>query len=107
MSSTLRDESFDVLSESFNAMADSLQNRINELAELSQMQQRFVSDVSHELRTPLTTIRLAGDVLYSQRDNLDTLGARTGCPNRPDFSPYAGDGRTLQFAAVRRAAVRS
>src|SRR3546814_1373276 len=48
------------LAASFNGMADSLQARIRELAELSVMQQRFVSDVSHELRTPLTTIRLAG-----------------------------------------------
>nr|WP_279587632.1 MtrAB system histidine kinase MtrB [Lysinibacter cavernae] len=71
------DEQFDVLSQSFNDMADSLQNRISELAELSQMQQRFVSDVSHELRTPLTTIRLAGDVLYGQREKLDTTAART------------------------------
>ena len=55
------------LARSFNGMADSLQSQIKELADLSEMQQRFVSDVSHELRTPLTTIRLAGDLLYDQR----------------------------------------
>ena len=55
------------LARSFNEMADSLQQQITKLAELSRVQQRFVSDVSHELRTPLTTIRLAGDVLYDQR----------------------------------------
>ncbi|UOE44533.1 MtrAB system histidine kinase MtrB [Agromyces larvae] len=65
------------LSASFNGMADSLQARIRELAELSVMQQRFVSDVSHELRTPLTTIRLAGDVLHGQRDEFDATTART------------------------------
>ncbi|MHA3723359.1 MtrAB system histidine kinase MtrB [Leucobacter sp. HY1910] len=57
------DEHFDVLSEGFNNMADTLQSRIHELDQLSEMQQRFVSDVSHELRTPLTTIRLASEVL--------------------------------------------
>jgi len=36
-----------------------------------------VSDVSHELRTPLTTIRLAGDVLYEQRDQFSPTTART------------------------------
>ena len=41
------------------------------------MQQRFVSDVSHELRTPLTTIRLAGDVLYGQRDDFSGPTSRT------------------------------
>ncbi|MGO1435522.1 MAG: MtrAB system histidine kinase MtrB [Canibacter sp.] len=54
---------FDVLSDNFNDMADTLGDRIEELDALSNMQQRFVSDVSHELRTPLTTIRLASELL--------------------------------------------
>jgi two-component system, OmpR family, sensor histidine kinase MtrB len=65
------------LARSFNGMAASLQNQITRLAALSQVQQRFVSDVSHELRTPLTTIRLAGDVLYDQRESFPPATART------------------------------
>jgi two-component system, OmpR family, sensor histidine kinase MtrB len=65
------------LARSFNRMADSLQRQITQLADLSRVQQRFVSDVSHELRTPLTTIRLAGDVLYDQRDQFSPTTART------------------------------
>ncbi|TFB53961.1 MtrAB system histidine kinase MtrB [Cryobacterium tagatosivorans] len=65
------------LARSFNGMADSLQSQIKELADLSEMQQRFVSDVSHELRTPLTTIRLAGDVLYDQRSSFPPATGRT------------------------------
>ncbi|MCA1943394.1 MAG: HAMP domain-containing histidine kinase [Yonghaparkia sp.] len=65
------------LARSFNRMADSLQRQITQLATLSRVQQRFVSDVSHELRTPLTTIRLAGDVLYEQRDQFSPTTART------------------------------
>ncbi len=65
------------LARSFNRMADSLQRQITQLASLSRVQQRFVSDVSHELRTPLTTIRLAGDVLYEQRDQFSPTTART------------------------------
>jgi len=65
------------LARSFNGMAASLQNQITRLAALSQVQQRFVSDVSHELRTPLTTIRLAGDVLYDQRETFPPATART------------------------------
>lgn len=65
------------LARSFNGMADSLQKQISQLAELSRVQQRFVSDVSHELRTPLTTIRLAGDVLYDQREDFTPSTART------------------------------
>jgi two-component system sensor histidine kinase MtrB len=65
------------LARSFNGMADSLQQQITKLAELSRVQQRFVSDVSHELRTPLTTIRLAGDVLYDQRASFPPATERT------------------------------
>ena len=56
--------------ESFNDMARSLQQKVDDLTELSRVQQRFVSDVSHELRTPLTTIRMAASVLDSQRETL-------------------------------------
>jgi two-component system, OmpR family, sensor histidine kinase MtrB len=66
-----------VLARSFNKMADSMQRQIVRLANLSKVQQRFVSDVSHELRTPLTTIRLAGDVLYNQRESFSPESART------------------------------
>jgi two-component system sensor histidine kinase MtrB len=66
-----------VLARSFNKMADSMQNQIVRLANLSKLQQRFVSDVSHELRTPLTTIRLAGDVLYAKRASFGPDNART------------------------------
>jgi two-component system sensor histidine kinase MtrB len=59
------------LAKSFNRMADSLQMQITKLASVSKMQQRFVSDVSHELRTPLTTIKLAGDLIFEARKDLD------------------------------------
>jgi two-component system sensor histidine kinase MtrB len=65
------------LARSFNHMADSMQRQLTELADLSVMQQRFVSDVSHELRTPLTTIKLAADVLYNQREDFDQTTRRT------------------------------
>lgn len=65
------------LGRSFNAMADSIENQIKELGELSMVQQRFVSDVSHELRTPLTTIRLAAEMLNDQRTEFDATTART------------------------------
>lgn len=70
------DDELAVLGRSFNAMADSIQTQIKELADLSLVQQRFVSDVSHELRTPLTTIRLAADMLNDQREAFDPTTAR-------------------------------
>ncbi len=65
------------LGASFNHMAASLQEQITQLATLSQMQQRFVSDVSHELRTPLTTVRMAAEVLFDARDDFDPINKRS------------------------------
>jgi len=64
------------LATSFNEMAASLARQIHQLEDLSRVQQRFVSDVSHELRTPLTTIRMAADVVYDDRDQLDAPTSR-------------------------------
>jgi two-component system sensor histidine kinase MtrB len=62
---------------SFNEMAASLQEKLAELEDLSQVQRQFVSDVSHELRTPLTTIRIASDVLFAARDEMGAAPARS------------------------------
>lgn len=66
-----------VLGTSFNHMADNIQEQIVQLETLSKMQQRFVSDVSHELRTPLTTVKMAAELLYSGRDNMDASFQRS------------------------------
>ena len=66
-----------VLAKSFNKMAGSLQQQIEQLDSLSRMQRRFVSDVSHELRTPLTTIKLAGEVIFGNRAKLDPALTRS------------------------------
>jgi len=71
------DDVLATLARSFNGMAESLRGQITQLAELSTVQQRFVSDVSHELRTPLTTIRLAADVLADRAGDFSPETART------------------------------
>ena len=65
------------LATSFNEMAASLQEKLQELEDLSQVQRQFVSDVSHELRTPLTTIRIASDVLFAARQEMDAAAGRS------------------------------
>lgn len=65
------------LATSFNEMADSLQGQLRELEELSMVQRQFVSDVSHELRTPLATIKMAADLLFESRGDLDPAAARS------------------------------
>lgn len=65
------------LARSFNEMAESLQDQIRRMEELSAMQRRFVSDVSHELRTPLTTIRMASEIIHESRDQMNEDAARS------------------------------
>lgn len=52
-----------ILTESFNDMAEALQQRIERDA-------RFASDVSHELRSPLTTLAASVEVMEARRDEL-------------------------------------
>jgi signal transduction histidine kinase len=49
--------------DSFNAMADAVQARVEREA-------RFASDVSHELRTPITALAAATEVLEARRDEM-------------------------------------
>jgi two-component system sensor histidine kinase MtrB len=65
------------LATSFNGMAGSLQGKLRELEELSNVQRQFVSDVSHELRTPLATIKMAAEVLFDARAELDAAAGRS------------------------------
>lgn len=65
------------LAHSYNEMAQSIEQQISRLENLSRVQQRFVSDVSHELRTPLTTLRMASEVIYNQRNSFDPVVARS------------------------------
>jgi two-component system sensor histidine kinase MtrB len=65
------------LATSFNDMAASLQEKLYQLEELSKVQRQFVSDVSHELRTPMTTIRMAAEILFESREELDAAAARS------------------------------
>jgi two-component system sensor histidine kinase MtrB len=72
-----RDDELAQLAGSFNDMADSLQEKITKLEEMSRLQRRFTSDVSHELRTPLTTVRMAADVLHGARSAFPPEMARS------------------------------
>jgi two-component system sensor histidine kinase MtrB len=65
------------LAASFNQMAENLQRHILRLEEMSRLQRRFTSDVSHELRTPLTTVRMAADLIFNIREELDPIVSRS------------------------------
>jgi two-component system sensor histidine kinase MtrB len=62
---------------SFNDMAESIEQQISRLENLSRVQQRFVSDVTHELRTPLTTLRMASEVIHNNRESFEPPIARS------------------------------
>lgn len=65
------------LAQSYNEMAESIQQQISQLEEFGTLQRRFTSDVSHELRTPLTTVRMAADVLHASREQFPPGLARS------------------------------
>ena len=52
-----------ILTESFNDMAEALQQRVERDA-------RFASDVSHELRSPLMTLAASVEVMEARRDDM-------------------------------------
>jgi two-component system sensor histidine kinase MtrB len=66
-----------LLAASFNQMAENLQRQIIRLEEMSRLQRRFTSDVSHELRTPLTTVRMAADLIFTERQDFEPAVARS------------------------------
>ncbi len=57
------DRDLKILTDSFNDMAEALQQRIERDA-------RFASDVSHELRSPLMTLSASVEVMEARRDEL-------------------------------------
>ena len=63
------DPDLEGLTNSFNAMVDQLQERIEREA-------RFNSDVSHELRSPLTTLAASLEVLERDQDQLPVRSQR-------------------------------
>ncbi|WP_378730946.1 ATP-binding protein [Nocardia brasiliensis] len=67
--SATRDQDLAITVESFNAMVDSLQRRI-------EREHRLFGDVSHELRTPLTTLVASVDVLNRHREDLPERSQR-------------------------------
>ncbi len=60
---TTDDPDLRILTESFNEMAEALQQRVERDA-------RFASDVSHELRSPLMTLAASVEVMEARRDEM-------------------------------------
>ena len=58
------------LARSFNQMAESLETQFTQMERISKVQTEFVSAVSHELRSPVTTVRMAGQLIYDNREDL-------------------------------------
>lgn len=61
----LGDDEIGYLTEDFNIMADSLEEKISELTEAARKQEDFTSSFAHELKTPLTSIIGYADMLRS------------------------------------------
>jgi two-component system sensor histidine kinase MtrB len=71
-------------------MAENLQRHILRLEEMSRLQRRFTSDVSHELRTPLTTVRMAADLIFTEREKFDPPVARSAELLQAELNRFEG-----------------
>ncbi len=68
-------DEFGVWSDSFNRMADALEQKIRELSRAAERERRFTADLAHDLRTPLTGMSSAASLLEEELPEL-TAGAR-------------------------------
>ena len=70
-----RDE-FAAWATSFNAMADALETKINQLSDAQARELRFTSDVSHELRTPVAALVGEASLLKEHLDRMPSDAGR-------------------------------
>lgn len=61
-----RSDEIGVLSESFNRMADTIEDKITELSENARQKEDFAASFAHELKTPLTSVIGYADLLYQK-----------------------------------------
>lgn len=65
LSVTSRDE-VGTLAESFNQMAEAVEEKVGELAKAAEEKEDFVANFAHELKTPLTSIVGYADTIYQK-----------------------------------------
>jgi signal transduction histidine kinase len=61
------------LSESFNMMADAIEEKIDELSTNAQQKEDFVASFTHELKTPLTSVIGYADMIYQKELSRDQV----------------------------------
>lgn len=61
-----------VLAECFNAMIESLEEKMEQLEDAARRQEDFVASFAHEIKTPLTSIIGYADLIRSKKLDLDT-----------------------------------
>lgn len=61
-----RSDEIGVLSQSFNQMADTIEDKITELSENARQKEDFAASFAHELKTPLTSVIGYADMLYQK-----------------------------------------
>jgi len=68
-----RGDEIGMLSDSFNLMADAIEDKVYELLENAKQKEDFVANFAHELKTPLTSVIGYADMLYQKNLNADQV----------------------------------
>ncbi len=73
---TSSDDEFGAWAQSFNGMAQALEDKMAALSEAAERERRFTANVAHDLRTPLTGMVSAASVLEEKLDTMDPEARR-------------------------------
>lgn len=66
------------LAENFNHMADTIEEKIEELSEAARQKDEFVANFAHEMKTPLTSVIGYADMLYQKDLPRETVKEASG-----------------------------
>ena len=83
-------DEIDALGRQYNAMAEKINEQINELKRTDGMRREMVANISHDLRTPLTTMRGYLETLLLKKDTLSTQEQKQYLETALSYSQHLG-----------------
>ncbi len=83
-------DEIDALGQQYNAMAEKINEQINELKRTDGMRREMVANISHDLRTPLTTMRGYLETMLLKKDTLSPQEQKQYLETALSYSKHLG-----------------